>query len=173
MARVAAIAWVFAAILIAGLVSYLASEEPSSCGADPTGAAACAPPIGQAVATIALWSFLVPVWAPPLLCACLMARRPSRELAFIVAAAGIVGGAVVAVAIVLLTHPSGPPSWDAPWLSFALLLGVPGLVSGLAAREVGSGRAPRPRGRPDEDPRALRRRLNISASASTEPVTPI
>lgn len=138
MARAAAIAWALAAILIAGLASYLASEEPNACAADPAAAVACAPPpVGEAFATIVLWSFLVPVWAPSLLAAYLMARNPSRALAIVVAVGGIVGGVAVASAIVLLAHPGGPPSWDTPWLAFALLLAGPGTVSALAAREIG------------------------------------
>jgi hypothetical protein len=138
MARVAAISWVLAAVLVAGLVSYLAAEEPSSCAVDPSGALACGPhPAGEVLQTVLAWTFLVPVWSPLLLLAYLMAHNPSRTLATVVAGIGILGGVVVAVLIVLLAQPNAPPSWDTPWLAFGLLIGVPGLISALAAREIG------------------------------------
>jgi hypothetical protein len=141
MARVAAISWFLAAVLIAGLVSYLASEEPSSCAVDPSGALLCGPqPTVETLQTVLVWTFLVPVWAPLLLLAYVMGRGPSHGLATVVAGTGILGGVVVAVVIVLVTQPSDAPSWDTPWLAFGLLIGVPGLVSALAAREIGQRR---------------------------------
>jgi hypothetical protein len=138
MARVAAIFWIVAAVLVAGMVSYLASEEASPCAADPWGALTCGPhPTGEALLTILAWTFLFPVWAPLLLFAYVMGRGPSRGLAVAVAGSGIIAGVVVAVLIVLLAPPSAPPAWDTPWLAFGLLLGVPGVVSALAARHSG------------------------------------
>lgn len=137
MARVAAISWVLAAVLVAGLVSYLAAEEPSSCAVDPSGALACGPqPTTETLRAALTWTFLVPVWSPLLLLAYVMGHGPSRRLALVVAGIGILGGLVVAVLIVLLAQPNASPSWDTPWLAFGLLIGVPGLVSALAAREI-------------------------------------
>jgi hypothetical protein len=145
MARVAAISWILAAVLVAGMVSYLASEEASSCAVDPSGALVCGRhPTGEALLTGLATTFLFPVWAPLLPFAYVMGRGPSRGLAAVVAGTGIVGGVVVAVLIVLFARPSAPPSWDTPWLAFGLLIGVPGLVSALAARDIGRRRGAAP-----------------------------
>lgn len=133
------------AVLVAGMVSYLASAEASPCAADPSGALVCAPqPTGEGLLTLLARTVLFPVWAPLLAFACVMGRGPSRGLAVVVAGSGILGGVVVAVLIVLLAQPSAPPSWDTPWLAFGLLVAVPGLVSALAAHDIGQRRRAAP-----------------------------
>jgi hypothetical protein len=137
MARVAAIAWMLAAAIVAGLVLYLAAEEAATCAGDPAVRLSCEPPsLAEVVATPLMRFFLWPVWAPLLLLGYLLARHPTRGRAMFAAGAGIVGGVTVSVLIELLAHPDGQ-LWFDPWPpAFGLLLCIPGLLSGVAAVEL-------------------------------------
>lgn len=123
MIRVAAIARMLAAAIVAGLVLYLASEEAATCAGDQAVRLSCEPPsLAEVVATPLMRAFLRPVWAPLLLFAYLLARHPTRGRAMFAAGAGIVGGVTVSVLIELLAHPDGP-QWLDPWpLAFGLLI---------------------------------------------------
>jgi hypothetical protein len=137
MIRVAAMAWMLAAAIVAGLVLYLASEEAATCAGDPAVRLSCGPPsLAEVVATPLMRAFLWPVWAPLLLFGYLLARHPTRGRAMVAAGAGIIGGVAVPAVITLLAHPDGSPTWDRPALAFGLLLFSPGLLSGLAALEL-------------------------------------
>jgi hypothetical protein len=135
--RVAAMVWMLAAAIVAGLALYLASAEAATCAGDPAVRLSCEPPsLAEVVATPLMRAFLWPVWAPLLFLGYLLARHPTRGRAMVAGGVGIVAGVAVTAVITLLAHPDGSPTWDPPAVAFGLLLCIPGLLSGLGALEL-------------------------------------
>jgi hypothetical protein len=134
MIRTAAIAWVIAAFLLAGLVAQQASESTPACLADPAATLACpSTSLAQTLATPLLQAFVWPVWVPLLLVGWLLARTATRAAAVSAAVAGILGAPLVIALIAVLAHPSGGWTSDTPAIAVGLLLLVPGVLSAIAA----------------------------------------